>query len=336
MVKRHMSQTIHGQGSLQKFLAPATLVILYIFFSIFGNNFFSVATLVNILDSSYYIGFLAIGATFVIITGGIDLSCGTIMMCGALIGGVAYNVWNWSIGMGLVVAVLVAAIFGILNGLMVAKLKLPPFIATLGTMMVTMGFGAIVSKVMTMRYPTVTDPDGWFKLVFYKMPNGFPIGVVWLAAYFVLSSIVLNKTRLGRYTYAMGSNEEATRLSGVKVDNWKIIVYIISGFSAGLAAIVYAAAYTSIIPGTGNGIELLAISGVVIGGTSLSGGKGTISGTILGVFIMSVLKQGLMSMNLQGQWQTFFTGIVVIGAVLLDLYRNKRANQVKIEQQASF
>lgn len=313
-------------SSLQKFLALGSLVILYAFFSIFGKNFFSVATLVNILDSSYYIGFLAIGVTFVIITGGIDLSIGTIMMCGALIGGVAYNIWHWPIAAALAVAVVVSTLFGLLNGLMVAKLRLPPFIATLGTMMVSMGFGAIISKVMTMRYPTVTDPDGWFKFIFYKTPGGFPVGAVWLAVFFVISFIILNKTRLGRYTFAIGSNEEATRLSGVKVNNWKIMVYVISGFFSGLAAIVYASAYTSIIPGTGNGLELLAIAGVVIGGTSLSGGIGTISGTLIGVFIMSVLKQGLMSMNLQGQWQTFFTGVVVIGAVLLDTYRNSKAN----------
>lgn len=312
-------------GSLQKFLALGTLVILYVFFSLFGKNFFSVATLVNILDSSYYIGFLAIGVTFVIITGGIDLSIGTVMMCGALLGGVAYNIWHWPIALALVMAVVVATLFGLLNGVLVAKLKLPPFIATLGTMMVTMGFGAIMSKVMTMRYPTVTDPDGWFKFVFYKTPGGFPIGAVWLAVFFVVSFFILNRTRLGRYTFAIGSNEEATRLSGVRADNWKIMVYVISGFFAGLASIVYASAYTSIIPGTGNGLELLAISGVVIGGTSLSGGIGTVSGTLIGVFIMSVLKQGLMSMNLQGQWQTFFTGVVVIGAVLLDTYRNSKS-----------
>lgn len=314
---------------LQKFLALGTLIILYIFFSIFGKNFFSVATLVNILDSSYYIGFLAIGVTFVIITGGIDLSLGTNMMCGALIGGVAYNVWHWPIAAALVLIVVVATLFGVFNGIMVAKAKLPPFIATMGTMMIGMGFGAIVSKVMTMRYPTVTDPDGWFKFVFFKTHSGFPVGAVWLVAFFLVAFIVLNNTRLGRYTFAIGSNEEATRLSGVKVDFWKSSVYVISGFFAGLAGIVYAAAYTSIIPGTGNGIELLAIAGVVVGGTSLAGGVGTLSGTIIGVYIMSILKQGLMSMNLQGQWQTFFTGVVVIGAVLLDNYRNKKANEVK-------
>lgn len=314
---------------MQKFLAIGTLFILYVFFSLFGNNFFSTATLINVLNSSYYIGFLAVGVTFVIITGGIDLSIGTVMMCAALIGGVAYNVWHWPIAVALVLVVIVATLFGLLNGFMVAKLKLPPFIATLGTMMVSMGFGAIISRVMTMRYPTVTDPDGWFKFVFYKTQHGFPIGAVWLGAFFVLAFIILNKTRIGRYTFAIGSNEEATRLSGVKVDRWKMIVYVISGFFAGLGAIVYASAYTSIIPGTGSGIELLAIAGVVMGGTSLSGGIGTVSGTLIGVYIMSVLKQGLMSMNLQGQWQTFFTGLVVIGAVLLDNYRNKKANQIK-------
>ena len=131
----------------------------------------------------------------------------------------------------------------------------------------------------------------------------------------------------------MGSNEEAVRLSGVKVNNWKVIVYVISGFFAGIAGIVYAAAYTTIIPGTGNGLELQAISAVVIGGTSLAGGVGSVSGTIIGVYIMSVLSNGLMSMNLQGQYQTFFTGIVVISAVLLDIYRNKKANEVKKDKK---
>lgn len=325
-----------NSSTIQKLVVIGTLIGMYVFFSFFGNNFFSTATLVNILDSSYYIGFLALGITFVIITGGIDLSIGTIMMCSALIGGVAYNVWNWPIAWALVLIVGLATLFGLMNGLMVAKLKLPPFIATLGTQMVTMGFGAIVSKVTTMRFPTVTDPDGWFKFVFFKTKNGFPIGAVWLGSFLLISYIILNKTRLGRYTFAIGSNEEATRLSGVKVDRWKIMVYVISGFFSGLAAIVYATAYTSIVPGTGNGLELSAIAGTVIGGTSLSGGIGTVSGTIIGVFIMSVLKQGLMSMNLQGQWQTFFTGIVVICAVLLDIYRNKKANQVKKISQHVF
>ena len=162
---------------ITKLLAPMVLVILYGFFSLFGNNFFSTDYLINILDGSYYIGFMAIGVTFVIITGGIDLSLGTTMMCAALIGGMAYNNWHWPMGWCLALVLLVATLIGLLNGIMVAYMGLPPFIATLGTQMMGMGFGAIVTKVQTMRYPTFGTADGWFKNFFYKTTTGFPVGV---------------------------------------------------------------------------------------------------------------------------------------------------------------
>ncbi len=314
---------------LTKLLAPAVLVILYIFFSLFGTNFFSLDYLVNILDGSYYIGFMAIGVTFVIITGGIDLSLGTTMMCAALLGGAAYNTLHWPMGLCLLLVVVTATAMGFLNGIMVAFFKLPPFIATLGMMMMGMGFGAIVTKVQTMRYPTFGTPEGWFKNIFYKTSDGFPLGVLWLAGFIVIAFLLLNKTRFGRYTFAIGSNREAARLSGIKIRPWLTAVYTFCGFCSGLAGVMYAAVYTSIIPSTGNGQELLGIAGVVIGGTSMSGGTGTLVGTIIGVFIMSVLKQGLMSMGLQSHWQTFFTGVVVIAAVLMDQYRISRGNQVR-------
>ncbi len=312
-----------------KLLAPLVLVLLYIFFSIFGNNFFSKDYLINILDGSYYIGFMAIGVTFVIITGGIDLSLGTTMMCAALLGGAAYNTWQWPMWQCLLFVVFVATVIGLINGVLIAYLNLPPFIATLGTQMMGMGFGAIVTKVQTMRYPTFGTADGWFKNVFYKTTDGFPVGVLWLAGFFLIALLLLNKTRFGRYTFAIGSNREAARLSGIKVQRWLAGIYTFCGFCCGLAGVFYAAVYTSIIPSTGNGQELLGIAGVVIGGTSMSGGVGTLSGSIIGVFVMSVLKQGLMSMGLQSHWQTFFTGLVVIGAVLLDQYRLKQAGKVK-------
>jgi len=312
---------------LQKLLTLGALVVLYIFFSFFGRNFLSTTTLINIVASSYYIGFLAIGETFVIITGGIDLSVGTVLMCSALIGGVAYNVWQWPIAVSLVFVVVVATLLGLINGMTVAKLKIPPFIATLGMMFIAMGLGAIVSKVMTMRFPMITEPDGLFKFIFYKTQGGFPIGAVWLGVFIILASIILGRTRLGRYVYSIGSNEEATRLSGVGIDNYKIAVYTLSGFFTGLGAIVYVAAYTSVVPQGGLGIELMAIAGVIIGGTSLSGGIGSVTGTLIGVYIMSTLRQGLMSMNLQPHWQLFITGVIVIGAVAADRYRIKKASE---------
>ena len=332
--KYGLIEKIKGQG-LQKLFSLIALVVLILVFSLLGQNFFSKESFVNILDSSYYIGFMAIGVTFVIITGGMDLSIGTVMMCSALLGGVAYNVWGWSIGMALALIVVVATLFGLVNGILIAKLKLPPFIATMGTMLISQGLGSIIAKVQTQRYPTAYEEAGWFKSVFFKTEGGFPMGIIFLAIFFIVAFIILNKTRIGRYAFAIGSNEEAVRLSGVNVDKWKIMVYVISGFFAGLGGIMYAATYTTIIPGTGNGIELQAIAAVVIGGTSLAGGIGSITGTIIGVYVMSVLKNGLMSMNLQGQWQVFFTGVVVICAVLIDIYRNKKANEVKKDKKES-
>ena len=249
-------------------------------------------------------------------------------MMSALLGGYFYtlgiNIW-----ICLVLVVIIATLVGLVKGILIAKLNLPPFIATLGMMMMTQGIGSIVTKVQTMRYPSGFDADGAYKAVFYKTGTGFPTGIIFMLVLFVVAIILLNKTRFGRYTYALGSNEEAARLSGVNTKKWKILVYAVCGMFCGFAAIVYAATYTSIIPGTGNGQEMNAIAAVIIGGTSMAGGVGTMSGTLIGAFLMSVLKTGLMSMGSQGHFQTFFTGLVVILAVLLDIYRNKRAASVK-------
>ncbi len=328
-------EKINGKKlDMQKLLAPAALVILYVAFSLIaGSKFFSMAMVKNILESSYYIGFMAFGVTFIIITGGIDLSLGTVMMCAALLGAYAFKS-----GLPLIVAVLltilVGVLFGFVNGCLIAKLKLPPFIATLGTQMMSMGFGSIITKVQSQTWPTSSDPRGfWFKKVFIRADlfgiKAFPVGALWLVAFFIIAALILHKSKFGRYTYAIGSNEEAARLSGINVDNWKIAVYTLSGFFIGMAGIMYAAAYTTITPGTGNGQEMNGITGVVIGGTSMSGGSGTMVGTLIGVFIMSVLKNGLSAVGLQAPWQTFFTGVVVIGAVLLDIQRTKAANAVK-------
>lgn len=318
---------------LQKFLAPAALVILYIFFGLFGRNFFSYSTLVNILDSSYYIGFVAIGVTFVIITGGIDLSVGTVMMCAAIIGGTAYKTWGWPMWLSLLLIMAVATAFGFFNGIMVSRLKLPPFIATLGTMMISMGVGSIVSNVRSATFPTRAAADGWFKSIFKFINsenNSIPTGAIVLLVVAVIAFIILTKTKMGRYIFAIGSNKEAARLSGVNVKKWEMMAYVISGITAGFGGIAFAAVYTTVMPAQGQGFELYAIAGAVIGGTSLSGGIGSVFGTLIGVYIMSVLRVGLPSMDLQAHYQTFFTGVVVIGAVLLDIYRNKKASEVKL------
>jgi ribose transport system permease protein len=317
-------------------LAPAALVILYIFFGLFGRNYFSYPTLVNIIDAAFYIGFISMGVTFVIISGGIDLSIGTVMMCAAIIGGTMLK-RGWPIVPALLLIIAVATAFGFLNGLLVSRLKMPPFIVTLGTMMISMGIGSIVANVQSATFPIRGMPGGWFKDIFlYLRPDGgaIPTGALLLAVVAVICHVLLSSTKLGRYTFAIGSNMEAARLSGVDVKKWQMLVYVIAGATAGIGGISYAAIYTTVLPAQGQGFELYAIAAAVIGGTSLAGGIGTIWGTIIGVFIMSVLATGLPSLNLEAHYQTFFTGVIVIGAVLLDMYRTRKAAEVRIETPA--
>ena len=271
--------------------------------------------------------------TFIIITGGIDLSLGTVMMCSALLGGYSFK-QGWPLILSVLLTIFVGVAFGFINGNLIARLHLPPFIATLGTQMMAAGLGSIITKVQSQTWPTATAEVGsWFKKVFIRADifgvKGFPVGAFWLIGFFLIAMLILHKTRFGRYAFAIGSNEEATRLSGIKVDKWKVAVYTLSGFFIGMSGLFYAAAYTTITPGTGAGQEMNGITGVIIGGTSMSGGSGSMVGTLIGVFIMSVLKTGLSACNLQAPWQTFLTGAVVIGAVLLDIARTNAANRVK-------
>ncbi|WP_422479513.1 ABC transporter permease [Pleomorphochaeta sp. DL1XJH-081] len=319
--------------NMQKLLAPLALVIVYAFFALFGRNFFSYTTLVNILDSSYYIGFIAIGVTFVIITGGIDLSCGTVMMAATIIGGTAYKTWGWPMWLSLILILVVSTSFGLFNGLMVSRLGLPPFIATLGTMMISLGTGSIVSNVRSATFPARGAEDSWFKGIFKFIAednSSFPTGALVLFGTAFIAYVILTRTKMGRYIFAVGSNKEAARLSGVNVAKWEMMAYVVSGFLAGMGGIAFAAVYTTVMPAQGQGFELYAIAGAVIGGTSLSGGAGSVFGTMIGVYIMSVLRAGLPSMDLQSQYQTFFTGVVVLGAVMLDIYRTKKSTEVRI------
>lgn len=318
------------RNGLQKLLTVAALIVIYIFFAIFGRNFFSFDTFTLILRHSYFIGFLAIGVTFPIITGGMDLSIGASSLFAAMAGGVLFNNMGMPMWMVLIAVIVIGVSVGILNGVLISYMGLPPFIATLGTLMVTKGLSGIVSNSQTIYFPTVTDPTGgWFRYVFNATSTNFPSGAIVLLFFAIFAAIILNKTVIGRYIFAIGSNEEAARLSGVKTRKWKIFAYAISGFYCGLAGIAFAASYSGISPGAGQGYELDAIAAVVIGGTSLSGGIGSISGTVIGVYIMSVLKSGLPSIGVEQFFQYFTIGVVVIISVFIDVYRIKLANTVK-------
>ena len=311
---------------VQKVVVVIVLILLFIFFCIMSPAFRTYATILSIFDYSYYITFMAIGVTFCLITGGVDLSIGTGMICYGLLGGYLIAHKNAPVIVGILVTLAVALIFGAINGFLVAVLNLPPFIATLGTMMVVRGLGSIFTGGLSISWPPAGSEQGWFRNIF-KVDIGstkVPMGFVWVICLVILMSIVLNKTKTGRYIIAIGSNKEATRLSGVQVVKHQMRAYIISGLFTGLAAIAYAGTFQAVAPGTGAGLELDAIGGAIIGGTSMNGGAGSIVGTLLGVFIMSMLKTGLPFIGLQANWQQIITGLVLIGAVMIDVIKNKK------------
>ena len=313
---------------LQRIVVVIALIVLAAFFSIMSPAFRKYATLVSILDYSYYVSFMAIGVTFCLISGGNDLSVGTGMICYALAGGFLVQQCGWPVWAGMIVTIGCGLIFGVINGAMVAIMNLPPFIATLCTMLITRGLGSIITGGMAVSWPSRKSPDGWFRSLFKIIEKGkpiIPVGFIIVLACVIIMTIVLNKTKVGRYIIAIGSNKEAARLSGVNVVKYQMLAYIISGFFAGLAGISYAAIFSSsVAPGTGAGLEMDAIGGAIIGGTSMSGGSGSVVSTLLGVFVMSLLKTGLPYIGLQANWQQIITGIVLIVAIYIDVLKNKK------------
>ena len=314
--------------SNQQAVVVCALVVICIVFSFLTDKFLQGSTFTNISKSAYYIAFMAIGVTFVISTGGIDLSIGTVAICSALIGG-TFMEKGAPMALVILIILLCGIVFGLINGLLVSRLELPAFIATLGTMMISRGLGSIVSQTKTITFPQGEQSGAWFREIFMTtkagiFPKNFPTGFVLLALFAIVMAVVLNKTRIGRYILSIGSNKEATRLSGIDVKKYETLAYVFSGFFAALAGIAYVAVFSTAQPNTGNGFELDAIAGVVIGGTSLSGGVGSIFGTVIGVFIMTVLKIGFPYIGVQSHYQLFITGIILICAVYMDILNRKR------------
>ena len=314
-------QSVAGGDSVQRVLALGALVILLAFFSLISEPFRTADNYVSILVATAVNGVLAMGVTFVIITGGIDLSVGTTMTLCSVVLGLAVTNAGLPLWIGIPAALGAGALIGVVNGLLIAKAKLPPFIATLGMLNVARGLAQILSDVKPIYFEANPEfYDSFMGKALFGIPN--VVFIMFGAA--LLASLVLTKTVLGRYTFALGSNEEATRLSGVNVDFWKIAVYGVSGLFAGLGGILIASRMTSAQPSVGLGYELDAIAAAVIGGTSLSGGEGSIVGTIIGAFIISTLTIGLSITGVPDQWKLVITGAVVIGAVWLDILRRRR------------
>ncbi len=320
------AKVLLSSSARQKLLAFASLLGLMIFFSFASPAFMQTDNMVGILQATAVNGVLAIACTFVIITSGIDLSVGTVMTFCSVMAGVFMTYWGLPLWVGVIGAIFFGAFCGFLSGFMIAKMKIPPFIATLGMMLLTKGLALVISGTKPIYFENEALPaislDSLIGEVIPALP--IPNGVLIMFVLAIAATFILNKTILGTYTFALGSNEEAVRLSGVNTDRWKIIVYSFAGGICGIAGLLMASRLNSAQPALGQGYELDAIAAVVIGGTSLSGGSGTILGTIIGAFIMSVLTNGLRIMSVAQEWQIIVTGVIIILAVYADNMRKKK------------
>lgn len=311
----------------QSIVIIGVIVLLAIVFSVLSPSFRKYTTIVTLVGYMYYILLVSIGVTFPLITGGVDLSSGTGLVCYSIISSYMFNHAGLPLWLAIVAAPLMGILAGAINGFVIAKFDIPPFIATLSMSMILRGLGSIIPKGLTGVWPSGGAQGGWVRSVLRQQSESgtiLPIGIIWMVIIIGIMTIVLKKTQVGRYTIGIGSNKTALALSGVNVNKYLVIVYAISGFFTGLAALAYGWTFTTITPGTGAGFELEAIGGAIIGGVSTSGGKGTIVGAALGVILISLLKTGLPNVGLQANAQQVITGIILMVAVAIDMIRNRK------------
>jgi ribose transport system permease protein len=313
---------------LVKFHSLIALLLMVVVMMLLSDKFMTVDNFWNVMRQISVNVCISVGMTLVILTGGIDLSVGSILaFCGAVSAGLYRNgiqvqEFDLFIGFTLLGAILVGigagAILGGFNGIMITRFKVPPFVATLA--MLTMARG--LTLLWTGGFPITGLGDSF---TFYG--TGWFLGIpmpVWISAIIVILAVVLAvKTRLGRYIYAVGGNEKASILSGLNIKKIKIIVYIIAGALAAVGGLIVTARLDSAQPNAGMGYELDSIAAVVIGGTSLSGGRGSIMGTVQGALIIGVLNNGLVLLNVSPFWQQVIKGLVILIAVIIDRISNK-------------
>ncbi|MGX2969571.1 ABC transporter permease [Ursidibacter sp. B-7004-1] len=319
---------------LRKMAALAGLVLLVIFFSVTNEYFFTSNNIMTVGLQTSTIALIGIGATCVILTGGIDLSTGSVVALSGVAAAMIVNA-GVPVPIGMVLGILVGGICGLINGILVTRMKLPPFIATLGMMMVARGLALYVTNAA----PVSGMPESFaalgngalFKIVEEGqngLPKvvfaGIPYPVIIMIFITVLFTFALTKLKVGRYIYAIGSNEEAARLSGIKTNVIKIYAYVASGLLSGLTGVILASRLVTAQPNGGVSYELDAIASAVVGGTSLMGGVGTIPGTLIGSFIIGVLRNGLNMNGVSSFVQMIVIGLVIIVAVSLDQLRQSK------------
>ncbi len=315
-----MDKTKHTRlGGLHNFRSEYSVeIMMFLVFlllcaliSVLTPRFLSAGNIRNLFWQATTVGIIAIGQTLIILTAGIDLSVGGIMAISAMLGGLVMS--NTSLGAGITTVLLTGLGVGVLNGVLVSYARLAPFIVTLGTLSITQSLTYVITDGSS-----ITGLPAGYRFFGYQRVFGLPLYTIVLIGLFILGHIMLKKTKLGRFLYAIGSNEEASRLAGVNVKFNKMIAYSITGLLCAIAALILTSRLGAIDPDTGSGIELDTIAAVVIGGASMSGGKGSLVGTLIGVFFITVLHNGLNLIGVSPFWQGSAVGAVIIISVLLD------------------
>ena len=310
------------------------LIVIIIVFSLLSPNYFTISNFLTMANHVAIYGVLSIGMLLVILNGGIDLSVGSVLaLCGVFAGALMQGVTLGALGVALyppvwgvcVLTCAFGALVGAVNGALIAYFKVPAFVATLGTLYVARGVALLMTNGLTYNNlggrPELGNAG--FDWLGFNRIAGVPIGVWTLVAIAILCHLVLARTAFGRWLYASGGNERAAELSGVPVKGVKIAVYVLSGICAAIAGLVLSSQLTSAGPTAGTTYELTAIAAVVIGGAALTGGRGTVRGTMLGAFVIGFLSDGLVIVGVSSYWQTVFTGAVIVLAVLMNSIRYK-------------
>lgn len=285
-------------------------------------NFFTSGNLMTVVKQTSVTAIVAVGMTLVIITAGIDLSVAGIMALVGVVATMALQLWGWPVALSVATGLLVGAAAGAFNGLAITRFNLPPFIATLAVWFIAGREGGL-AFLLSGGQPFFNLPDR-FTVIGTGDLWGIPIPVVLMLVIVAAGHVVLTRTPFGRHIYAVGANEEASRLSGINVNRVKFAVYTICGTLAAVSSIVLAARLSSGDPKSGLGMELDAIAAVVVGGTSLMGGRGTMLGTLVGALIIAVINNGLILLNVSSYWQPVFKGCVILLAVLIDQVTKKK------------
>ena len=303
---------------LNRILLVCVLILMFLVFKVvLGNKFPAVDSIKSTLNYVYFLGFLSLGVTFVIATGGIDFSIGPVMFCCALVSGYCMTSYKVPCAVAMILCILIGLCFGIFNGWMVSYMSVPPFIISMASMNIAKGIASVFTKTQSVSWPAASDANGWFRNI--VSVNGFPVGIIIFLGMAVICGIVLYNTKPGRYILCLGSNKEAVRLSGVNTKKTKIAIYITAAACYALGGFLVGAKSGGSSVNMGYGWELEAIAACTIGGVSVNGGIGRISGVLIGVLVFEILKTCLQYLGVDTNYQYIAQGIVIVVAIALDI-----------------